>query len=598
MRRTAVLPRPARGPAVPALALVTALVLAGCTGSDDGDSGGSADSGGSDDPAVAGAVTAAPDAARTLVPDADPVAAAVSTSRALYESSDVAVVAGGGDADAELLGAVAAVGLGVPLLLGSDDPADVLGAELDRLGVQTVLAVGDDAADLVPGGSDDLDVVAVPADAEALAEATGLDLAEPTTVPDAERAAAVAGLAPDALPVLTAEAPPAPASPTETAAEDSETGASETGSEASETESEASEPAEATGELPEVQRPELLEDVVVLASGDAQSLAGIATARAAGAEVLLTGGVVDPRGSAEVVERLAAEPTVVVLGADLAGAPGIDWKLDTVATGTQLPGGGQLLFPEHTLIALYGIPGSGALGLLGEQDLPGAIARAQQYADEYRPLVDNTVVPTFEIIATVASASAGPDGNYSAEQDVETLRPWVEAAGEAGLYVVLDLQPGRTDFLTQAKQYEPLLTLPYVGLALDPEWRLKPGEVHLRQIGQVNIDEVNQVVTWLADLVRENDLPQKLLVLHQFQVRMIVDRERLDTSRDELAILVHVDGQGSQPAKQTTWEVLHRGAPEPLYWGWKNFIDEDEPMISPQETIETVQPTPELVTYQ
>ncbi|MCZ2804653.1 hypothetical protein O2W18_06035 [Modestobacter sp. VKM Ac-2983] len=598
MRRTAVLPRPARGPAAPALALVTALVLAGCTGSDDdGAAGGSGDS---DEPVVAEVVATAPDAARTLVPDSDPVAAAVSTSRALYGSSDVAVVAGSGDADAELLGAVAAVGLGVPLLLGSDDPADVLGEELDRLGVQTVLTVGGDADDLLPGGADDVDVVTVPAEAEALEQATGLDLAEATTVPDAERAAAVAGLSPDALPALTAEVPPAPASPSGTeASEPSETEASEPSeTEATESAASESEPVEATGELPEVQRAEPLEDVVVLASGGAQSLAGIATARAAGAEVLLTGGVTDPRGSAAVVERLATEPTVVVLGADLAGAPGIDWKLDTAATGTQLPGGGQLLFPGRLMVALYGTPGTGALGLLGEQDLPGAIQRAQEYAAQYDPLVETPVVPAFEIIATVASAEAGPDGNYSTEIDPETFRPWIEAAAEAGVYVVLDLQPGRTDFLTQAKQYQSLLEYPHVGLALDPEWRLEPGEVHLRQIGQVGVDEVNQVVTWLADLTRENDLPQKLLILHQFQVRMIIDRERLDTSRDELAIMVHVDGQGSQPAKQDTWAVLHRDAPAPLYWGWKNFIDEDVPMISPEETIRTVQPTPELITYQ
>ncbi|MCZ2836983.1 cell wall-binding repeat-containing protein [Modestobacter sp. VKM Ac-2985] len=604
MRRIAVLPRPARGPAVPALALVTALVLAGCTGSDDdGAAGGSGDS---DEPVVAEVVATAPDAARTLVSDTDPVAAAVSTSRALYGSSDVAVVASSGDADAELLGAVAAVGLGVPLLLGSDDPADVLGAELDRLGVQTVLTVGGDADALLPGGADDLDVVTVPAEAEALEQATGLDLAEATTVPDAERAAAVAGLAPDTLPALTAEVPPAPASPSGTPAEGTEPEPSESEpsesepseSEASESEASESEPVEATGELPEVQRAEPLEDVVVLSSGGAQSLAGIATARAAGAEVLLTGGLTDPRGSAAVVERLAAEPTVVVLGADLAGAPGIDWKLDTAATGTQLPGGGQLLFPGRLMVALYGTPGTGALGLLGEQDLPGAIQRAQEYAAQYDPLVETPVVPAFEIIATVASAEAGPDGNYSTEIDPETFRPWIEAAAEAGVYVVLDLQPGRTDFLTQARQYQSLLEYPHVGLALDPEWRLEPGEVHLRQIGQVGVDEVNQVVTWLADLTRENDLPQKLLILHQFQVRMIIDRERLDTSRDELAIMVHVDGQGSQPAKQDTWAVLQRNAPAPLYWGWKNFIDEDVPMISPEETIRTVQPTPELITYQ
>jgi hypothetical protein len=315
--------------------------------------------------------------------------------------------------------------------------------------------------------------------------------------------------------------------------------------------------------------------------------------------VRLTGGVPDPRASAEAVEALAAQPAAtVVLGAGLAGAPGLDWKLATAAAGTQLPGGGQLLFPQHMMVAMYGIPDSGALGILGEQDLPAAIERAGEVAAPYRDLVDATVVPTFEIIVTVASSSAGADGNYSAELDLDTLRPWVDAAGAAGMYVVLDLQPGRTDFLTQAQQYRSLLELPHVGLALDPEWRLDPGEVHLREIGQVEVDEVNRVVTWLADLTRERSLPQKLFVLHQFQVRMVIDRERLDTSRDELAIMVHVDGQGGQGAKQETWEVLRRDAPQPLYWGWKNFIDEDLPMLSPQQTIEQVRPTPELVTYQ
>jgi hypothetical protein len=250
------------------------------------------------------------------------------------------------------------------------------------------------------------------------------------------------------------------------------------------------------------------------------------------------------------------------------------------------------------LVALYGIPGSGALGVLGEQDLPASIQRARDTAAPYRDLVGVTVVPAFEIIATVASAFPGPDGNYSAEGDIETLRPWVEAAGAAGMYVVLDLQPGRTDFLSQAKAYQPLLELPYVGLALDPEWRLRPGEVHLTQIGQVGVDEINQVVTWLADLTRDHLLPQKLFVVHQFQVRMVIDRERLDTSRDELAMMVHVDGQGGQSAKQDTWRVLRQDAPAPLYWGWKNFVDEDSPMLTPQQTIEQVVPTPQLVTYQ
>ena len=208
------------------------------------------------------------------------------------------------------------------------------------------------------------------------------------------------------------------------------------------------------------------------------------------------------------------------------------------------------------------------------------------------------MVPALEIIATVASGSPGDDESYSTKWSVESLRPLVDLAKANGQYVVLDLQPGRQDFLTQAKMYEELLREPHVGLALDPEWRLKPDQVHLRQIGSVDIDEVNQVVTWLADFTRENNLPQKLLVLHQFQTRMIPGVNSVDQSRAELAILVHVDGQGSQPAKQGTWRALHDYAPAIEHWGWKNFYDEDSPMLNAEQTMAQVAPTPDLITYQ
>ena len=93
-------------------------------------------------------------------------------------------------------------------------------------------------------------------------------------------------------------------------------------------------------------------------------------------------------------------------------------------------------------------------------------------AAEYEPLSDLPVVPTLEIIATVAAGQAGADGNYSNELDPARMAVFVDAATEAGMYVVLDLQPGRTDFLSQAKQYQSLLERPNVGLA--PGWRVAP----------------------------------------------------------------------------------------------------------------------------
>ncbi|MCY4665496.1 MAG: hypothetical protein OXC00_12600 [Acidimicrobiaceae bacterium] len=202
------------------------------------------------------------------------------------------------------------------------------------------------------------------------------------------------------------------------------------------------------------------------------------------------------------------------------------------------------------------------------------------------------MLPTFEIIATVAAAAAGADGDYSGVTGREVLRPWIETAAANGVYVVLDLQPGRSNFLSQARYYEEFLRLPHVGLALDPEWRLKPDQVHLEQIGTVDAAEINRVVDWLAGIVREDALPQKLLIVHQFRFSMITNRERIKTP-PELAVLIHMDGQGSLAAKYNTWNSLTGLADaDRFHWGWKNFYDEDSPMATPEQVLEL---SPEIV---
>ncbi len=162
--------------------------------------------------------------------------------------------------------------------------------------------------------------------------------------------------------------------------------------------------------------------------------------------------------------------------------------------------------------------------------------------------------------------------------------------------VVIDLQPGRSDFLTQAKQYESLLVKPKVGLA--PEWRLGPSQLPLQQIGSVGAEEVNAVSSWLATLVDRHGLPPKMFVLHQFRLDMLQDRDRIITTYPELATVIHVDGQGSELDKQATWKTLHAHAPSNVAWGWKNFYDEDHPMLTPEQTMTQVSPTPDLITYQ
>jgi hypothetical protein len=329
--------------------------------------------------------------------------------------------------------------------------------------------------------------------------------------------------------------------------------------------------------------------------------ADVVTALALGHRVVATVAT-DPRGDRGLVTALAGgrgDGAVALLGS---GWADVDveawrWQLDVVRTGVELPGGGQLLFPQRRLVALYGHPAGPALGALGEQPVDAAVVRAQELAAAYGDLVDEPVVPALELIATVASASPGARGGYSRWTPVDELRPWVAAAAAAGLYVVLDLQPGRTHFLEQARAYEELLREPHVGLALDPEWRLGPTQRHLRQVGSVSGREVNEVATWLADLTRTHALPQKLLIVHQFTPAMVRGREVIDTARPELAMLVQMDGQGSQGAKLATYDRITRDAPEGLWWGWKNFYDEDHVLRTPADTV-AVDPSPWFVSYQ
>lgn len=263
---------------------------------------------------------------------------------------------------------------------------------------------------------------------------------------------------------------------------------------------------------------------------------------------------------------------------------------------SELPGGGTEYFPGKRLIALYGHPGQPALGALGEQGIDQTIARVRDLAADYAGFDDAVPVPTLEIIATVATAAPGPDGDYTAVTDPEKLRPWVDAAGEAGVQVLIDLQPGRASFLDQVRIYEDLLTEPHVGLALDPEWNLRPGQVHLTQVGTVDAAEVNEVTAWLADLAGD-DSPDKLLVVHQFQRRMIADQQDLEYARGPVRVLVHMDGQGAPGDKEKTWAMVREatGGAAPL--GWKNFYRVDTPMLGPEETMAR-EPAPAMVSYQ
>jgi hypothetical protein len=338
--------------------------------------------------------------------------------------------------------------------------------------------------------------------------------------------------------------------------------------------------------------------LTVLVDPARDDTAAVATARAAGATVVAVAAS-DPRADPKAITALHAAPpkAVVAVGRAFGPIARLRARLAVAAGGAQLPGGGQVALRGRRIVCLYGHPGARSLGVLGEQGVDASVARAKRTAAAYRRYSDVPVVPAFEIIATVAQGAPGPDGDFSGEATVASLRPWVDKARRAGLYVVLDLQPGRADLLAQAQRYEPLLRQPNVGLAVDPEWKLGPKQRPLAQIGGIEAAELNRTSAWLAALTARHALPQKLFVIHQFRLTMIRHEATLNTTHDELSVLIHMDGQGSTAQKNSTWRSVVAARPANLPLGWKNFYDEDHPMLTPRQTM-AKRPAPAMISYQ
>ncbi len=256
----------------------------------------------------------------------------------------------------------------------------------------------------------------------------------------------------------------------------------------------------------------------------------------------------------------------------------------------------QELFPTWRMVAIYGSARSETLGILGEQEPEAAVARLDEIVATWHA-DDRPVLGAFNLIATLATAEAGEEGTYNLPSSDDFIQQYLDVARRHGIYLILDLQTGRSDFLTEAKRYERFLREPDVGLALDPEWRTDapatPGGGH---VGQVRADEVNAVADWLAAIVEEEDLPEKLLVVHQFQTDMILDRDDL-VEPPGIALTIHMDGHGTQPLKLDTYS---RTRVEPPWSnGVKLFFDEDDDLFEPSDFLTgTFEPIPDLLTYQ
>ena len=260
----------------------------------------------------------------------------------------------------------------------------------------------------------------------------------------------------------------------------------------------------------------------------------------------------------------------------------------------ELPGGGRRLFPDRRVVAFYGNPRDDELGALGigtpRQAGRRLLAQAEPYDRKSR-----RVLPAMELISTVATAAPGPTGLYRDHLSFPKIRSYLKAARAIDALLVLDIQPGRGQFGPEIERLRPFLKEPDVGLALDPEWHVGPNDLPGKVIGSTDADVVNAAATYLAKIVRERRLPEKLLIVHRFTDDMIARADRLRPVAG-VQTVVNVDGFGANDVKIAKYHNFVRTTPR-MRRGFKLFYKEDVKTMTPRQVM-GMSPRPDVVVYE
>ena len=286
-------------------------------------------------------------------------------------------------------------------------------------------------------------------------------------------------------------------------------------------------------------------------------------------------------GTAQALATASAQPAVPA-------AAGAAFPLPPVLPGS--------LLPSHRLVAYYGNPLSGAMGILGELPDDQMLARLQDQANAYAQANPKTPVqPALELVATVAQAGPGPDGLYRQRMDPSLIEQEAQLAQSKGAILILDLQIGRSSVAEEVNAMLPFLKRPYVHLALDPEFAMGPGQLPGQVFGSMDASAINGAIATLTNLVEANHLPPKVLIVHRFIEEMVTNYKQIHPV-PQVEVAMDMDGFGSPENKISKYQLyVHDQRVE--YSGIKLFYKQDALLMSPAKVL-SLDPVPNVVIYQ
>jgi hypothetical protein len=265
------------------------------------------------------------------------------------------------------------------------------------------------------------------------------------------------------------------------------------------------------------------------------------------------------------------------------------------AVASQVVTGDELL-PAYRILSYYGFPGEANMGVLGEYDMQTLLDKLEAQAAEYQAVDDRPYKLAFEVIASVAQQWPGEDGDYLAYIGADQLQEYIDFTAANDLLLILDVQFGHRTVQDEIAAMEPYLKYPHVQLALDPEFAVGGDDVPGTVIGSIDAADVTYAQNELARISAENDIPPKLLIVHQFNSASISNPELIQQVPG-VQLVLEVDGFGTPDEKRSTYAVLTGGGLFEFH-GFKLWYNgQDDPIMTPDEVL-ALDPQPDLIIYQ
>ncbi|CAL1518870.1 hypothetical protein [Chitinophaga sp. MM2321] len=274
--------------------------------------------------------------------------------------------------------------------------------------------------------------------------------------------------------------------------------------------------------------------------------------------------------------------------------PSVKWPVNA---GYPLPGA---LLPYNRIVAFYGNLYSSRMGILGE--LPGddMIKQLAEEVDKWQQ-ADTCipVVPALHYIAVTAQREPGKDRKYRLHMPQREIDKVFSLAENAHAIVFLDVQPGLSSLQEELPLLEKYLIRPDVHLGIDPEYSMKNGQIPCASIGTFDAADINYAISWLAALVRQHNLPPKILVVHRFTQGMLTNYKNIRI-QPEVQLVMNMDGFGDIAKKIDTYKCWISGEPV-QFTGFKLFYKNDiitgGHLMQPTEVL-ALYPQPVYIQYQ